>query len=91
MKLPKQREARFGKRCVEDLRHWDENDPKKAARVRRLIDEACENHAGGTGQPKPLREDLAGCWSRRIDRQHRLVYELLNGIIRFLQARFHYT
>ncbi len=44
----------------------------------------------GIGQPEPLRHELAGCWSRRINKEHRLVYQVLPDKIRILACRHHY-
>ena len=46
--------------------------------------------AGGIGKPEPLREHLAGCWSRRIDEEHRLVYQLDGELLAILACRYHY-
>jgi toxin YoeB len=45
---------------------------------------------GGIGKPEPLRHEFAGCWSRRITQEHRLVYRVTADRIDFLQARYHY-
>lgn len=44
----------------------------------------------GIGKPEPLRENLAGCWSRRIDAEHRLVYRLEGELLVILVCRYHY-
>jgi len=44
----------------------------------------------GLGKPEPLEHLLAGCWSRRITQEHRLVYSVSDESVRFLQARYHY-
>jgi toxin YoeB len=44
----------------------------------------------GTGKPEPLKYELSGCWSRRIDREHRLVYDVKKDKIRILACRYHY-
>jgi len=46
--------------------------------------------AGGSGKPERLRGDLSGCWSRRIDHEHRLVYTIEGGVLVVLQARYDY-
>jgi toxin YoeB len=74
----------------EDLAWWVQNDRKKALRVIRLIQETRENPFEGVGKPEPLRHELAGCWSRRIDQEHRLVYEVHEDRIRVLACRYHY-
>ncbi len=74
----------------EDLSWWIEKDRKKALRVIKLIKEVQCDPFHGTGKPEPLKHELSGCWSRRIDQEHRLVYEVKNDTIRILACRYHY-
>lgn len=76
--------------AFEDLAWWIENDRKKALKIIKLIREVQRNPFEGTGQPEALKHDLSGCWSRRIDQEHRLIYEVLDDKIRILACRFHY-
>ena len=62
----------------------------KALRIIRLIQETQRDPFGGIGKPEPLKHELAGCWSKRIDEEHRLVYQVLNEKIRLLACRYHY-
>jgi toxin YoeB len=74
----------------EDYCTWA-GDRKILKRINRLIDEAERNPASGTGKPEPLRGDLHGFWSRRIDQEHRLVYTVDDGgDLVIVQARYHY-
>ena len=66
----------------EDLVWFIKNDRKLALRV--------ADPFGGIGKPEPLRHEFAGCWSRRITQEHRLVYRVTADRIDFLQARYHY-
>lgn len=59
------------------------------ARVNRLIAEAARDPGTGTGKPERLRGDLSGCWSRRIDQEHRLVHLVDGDDLVVLQARRH--
>jgi len=59
-------------------------------RLIRLIQETQENPVGGIGKPEPLKHELAGCWSKRIDQEHRLVYQVQEDKIRILACRYHY-
>lgn len=59
-------------------------------RIVRLIQELQRQPFSGIGQPEPLRYALAGCWSRRIDKEHRLVYQVQDEKIRILACRYHY-
>ena len=56
----------------------------------RLIRETLRNPFTGLGKPEPLKHELAGCWSRRIDQEHRLVYQVRPDKIRILACRYHY-
>jgi toxin YoeB len=74
----------------EDLRRWIETDRKTALRVLDLMAAILADPFQGIGKPEPLRHELAGCWSRRITQEHRLVYRVTADRIDFLQARYHY-
>jgi len=76
--------------ALEDLRYRVERDRRKATRILRLIDECLEAPLVGSGKPEPLKHSLAGCWSRRIDREHRLVYRVEGDRVIVLACRFHY-
>ena len=70
------RNLEFDPNGFEDLAWWVEQDREKALRIIKLIKEVQRNPFTGTGRPEPLKHELAGCWSRRIDQEHRLVYQL---------------
>ncbi|GAB6908789.1 Txe/YoeB family addiction module toxin [Desulfosarcina cetonica] len=74
----------------EDLAWWVEKDRKKALRIIKLIKEVQRDPFTGTGKPEPLKHELSGCWSRRIDQEHRLVYQVNENNIRILACRYHY-
>ena len=82
----------FDVSAFEDLEWWVEHDRRMALRIIKLIREVQRSPYEGTGQPEQLKHELAGCWSRRIDREHRLVYQVLEdeSRIRILACRFHY-
>ena len=84
------REPVFELAAVEDLAWWVEHDRKKALRVLELVQEVQRDPFRGTGKPEPLKHELAGCWSRRIDQEHRLVYQVQADKIRILACRYHY-
>jgi toxin YoeB len=74
---------------------WDDytswvGERKVLARINRLIAEAARDPGAGTGKPERLSGDLSGCWSRRIDQEHRLVYTVDGDDLVILQARYHY-
>ncbi len=84
------RNLEFDPAALEDLAWWIEQNRKKAIRILRLIQETQHDPFGGIGKPEPLKHDLAGCWSKRIDQEHRLVYQVLDDKIRVLACRYHY-
>lgn len=84
------RSLEFDPAALEDLAWWVQNDRRKALRIIRLVLETQTDPFGGIGKPEPLRHELAGCWSKRIDQEHRLVYQVLENRIRILACRYHY-
>jgi toxin YoeB len=74
----------------EDLRYWVKSDRNVAVRLLDLVEAVLRDPFEGLGKPEPLRYALAGCWSRRITQEHRLVYRVTEDRIDFLQARYHY-
>lgn len=80
----------FDIRAFEDLAWWVKQDRKKATKILKLIQEVARDPFHGTGKPEPLRGELSGCWSRRIDAEHRLVYEVKGNVIKILACRYHY-
>jgi toxin YoeB len=80
----------FDENAFEDLVWWMNTDIRKAKKIISLIHETKQNPFEGRGKPEPLRHELSGCWSRRIDKEHRLVYEVREEDIRILACRFHY-
>lgn len=76
--------------AFDDLAWWIEQDRDKALKIVRLIKTVQRDPFRGPGKPEPLRHELAGCWSRRIDREHRLVYQVMPEKIRVLACRYHY-
>ncbi|MGC8514381.1 MAG: Txe/YoeB family addiction module toxin [Acidimicrobiales bacterium] len=80
----------FTPRGWQDYVWWQTNDRATLKRINRLVDDALRNPAAGIGKPEPLRHVLAGCWSRRIDEEHRLVYLVDGEDLVVLGARYHY-
>ena len=77
--------------CLEDLQHWVATDRSTALRVLTLVEAVSRDPFTGIGKPEPLKGLGSGVWSRRITQEHRLVYEVSNHHINFLQARYHYS
>ena len=90
MVRPAEREAIFHPEFRDDLKDWVESDRKVALRVLDLVEAVMRDPFTGIGKPEPLKFVLAGCWSRRITQEHRLVYKVSANRIDFLQARYHY-
>jgi len=84
------RVAVFHPEFREDLRYWVQFDRNTAIKVLDLMEAVMRDPFEGLGKPEPLRYLLAGCWSRRITQEHRLVYRITGDTVDFLQARYHY-
>lgn len=80
----------FDAAAFEDLAWWIAKDRKTALKIVKLIEAVQRDPFQGLGQPEPLKHELTRAWSRRIDREHRLVYEVSESKIRILACRFHY-
>lgn len=81
---------RFTESAARDLAYWKETNPKIVARIKALVDSIQSTPFSGIGKPEALKHDLAGFWSRRIDKEHRLVYRIERDEIVVIQCRFHY-
>jgi toxin YoeB len=79
----------------EHYSYWAEHDAKMLARINDLLRDVRRSPFRGIGKPEPLRDSLAGWWSRRIDSEHRLVYRLIgkgdNQMIEIMSCRYHYS
>jgi toxin YoeB len=81
--------------ALQDYRYWQQNDPKIATAINELINDIRQNDPfRGLGKPEPLKHGLQGWWSRRITREHRLVYRVSGkGAAQQLEiaaCRYHY-
>ena len=70
--------------------YWQSQDKKTLKRINRLIQEILRSPFDGIGKPEPLKENLSGYWSRRIDDSHRLVYFVSNERVTIIACRYHY-
>jgi toxin YoeB len=75
----------------EDYLYWQQQDKKMLARINELIKDILRSPFKGIGKPEDLRGDLSGCWSRRINDEHRLVYAIRDSRLYILQCRYHYS
>lgn len=73
-----------------DYQYWVDRDKKKCRRIKEIIKDIGNNPFEGIGKPEPLKHNLAGWWSRRMDGEHRLVYRIKDKSIEILSCRFHY-
>jgi toxin YoeB len=85
-----ERMAVFLPKFREDLSYLIRTDRKVALRALELVEAVLADPLNGIGKPEPLKFELAGCWSRRITQEHRLVYRVTAERIDFLQGRYHY-
>jgi toxin YoeB len=74
----------------DDYLHWQKQDSKKVERINELLKDISRQPYKGIGKPEPLRGNLSGWWSRRIDTEHRLVYRVEASQVIVLQCRYHY-
>ncbi len=84
------REAIFHPEFREDLRYWVDFERKVALRALDLVEAILRDPFRGIGRPEPLKYLAPGVWSRRLTREHRVVYLVGADRIDFLQARYHY-
>lgn len=80
----------FADEAWEDYLYWQENDKKILKRINELIKAIKREPFSGIGEPEPLKFNWSGFWSRRINREHRLVYAVENDSILIAQCRYHY-
>jgi toxin YoeB len=74
----------------EDYLYWQETDTKVLKRINTLIKEIQREPFKGIGKPEPLKHNWTGYWSRRINREHRLVYKATKQALFIAQCRYHY-
>jgi toxin YoeB len=74
----------------DDYLYWQGQDRKTLKRINELIKAAQRTPFEGIGKPEPLKENLSGFWSRRIDDKNRLVYEVSDAEIAIISCRYHY-
>lgn len=90
MARPRRRVAVIQDECLEDLRFWVDTNRKMALRVLDLMEAVLREPFAGVGKPEHLKHFGGNVWSRRIDEADRLVYEVFEDRIEFLQERYHY-
>lgn len=80
----------FTTRAWEEYCYWQTQDKKTLKRINLLLADIQRNNFVGIGKPEPLKENLSGYWSRRIDDVNRLVYKVNNEQIEIIQCKGHY-
>ena len=80
----------FSETAWEDYLYWQSQDKKTLRRINLLLQDISRNGFTGIGKPEPLKENLTGLWSRRIDDTNRLVYRISGDLIEVVQCRGHY-
>lgn len=81
----------FQNRAWADYLYWQQQDKKTIKRINELLRDIARNPFSGIGKPEPLKDDLSGFWSRRIDDANRLIYRVKNNVIEILSCRGHYN
>ncbi len=80
----------FHTTAFEEFIEWSKRDKKLFQKIVRLIKEVQRHPFEGTGKPEPLKHDYAGYWSRRINREHRLVYKVTDSQVIIASCKYHY-
>lgn len=80
----------WAEKAWEDYLYWQQTDKKTLKRINTLLTEIKRQPFIGIGDPEPLKHHWSGYWSRRIDREHRLVYKVTESAIFIAQCRYHY-
>jgi toxin YoeB len=80
----------FQDEAWEDYVYWQQIDKKTLKKINSLIKAIHRDPFEGIGNPEPLKHNLSGYWSRRINLEHRVVYRITNKQIRIVQCRYHY-
>lgn len=80
----------FSENGWEDYIWWQREDKRMLKKINDLIKDIQRTPFGGLGKPEPLKFDLKGYWSRRIDQEHRLVYQVIDNELLIYTCRYHY-
>lgn len=80
----------FSSNAWDDYTSWLKQDKRMLRKINDLIKDIQRNPHSGLGKPEPLKYDLAGYWSRRIDHEHRLVYQVMGEDLRIISCKYHY-
>ena len=85
-------EVVFFDQARKDIEFWKKSGQKIImTRITNLLNDIQKHAYSGIGKPEELKHDLSGWWSRRINREHRLIYRVVNDKIQVLSMRYHYS
>jgi len=80
----------FDEQAFKDYQEWTTVNKKTFKKIGTIIADICRSPFTGLGKPEPLKQDLSGYWSRRIDQEHRLVYKVEKETIYIISCKYHY-
>jgi len=80
----------WSERSWADYLYWQKTDKKMTKKINELLRDVKRSPFEGIGKPEPLRHELQGCWSRRINDEHRLVYKPYDDAIAIVSCRYYY-
>ncbi len=80
----------FEAKAFDDFTNWSTQDKKIYRKIIQLIKDVQRNPFEGLGKPEPLKHELQGYWSRRIDLEHRLVYTVTDDEVIIIACKYHY-
>ena len=80
----------FSEESFTDYQTWVQEDKKLFKKINEIIKDIIRSPFSGIGKPEPLRHELSGYWSRRINEEHRLVYKVSETSILIASCKYHY-
>jgi toxin YoeB len=83
-------DLKFTEEAWEDYLYWSQNHKENFKKINSLIKECQRTPFEGMGKPEPLKHNMRGYWSRRINQEHRLVYKVIDGTLVIVTCRYHY-
>ena len=84
-------EVKFLPKAIEHLEYWKKSGYKGVQKkIQSLIEDIRKTPFEGIGKPEALKYELSGSWSRRINNEHRIVYEIVNNVLEIQSLRYHY-
>jgi toxin YoeB len=84
-------EVKFLPKALEHLEYWKKSGNKGIQKkIQSLIEDIIKTPFEGIGKPEALKYELSGSWSRRINDEHRIVYEIIDDVLEIQSLRYHY-